>query len=101
MKQAARIRFEARYPSGKGEVCKTFMRRFDSDPRLHQFCCFAPSRHTGFPRSVLRAPVTISPTARIFILPGKISFWKTGWNKRPMERLVSRKGRKGRAERTK
>jgi hypothetical protein len=28
---------EARYPSGKGEVCKTFMRRFDSDPRLHRF----------------------------------------------------------------
>ena len=27
--------YEARYPSGKGEVCKTFMRRFDSDPRLH------------------------------------------------------------------
>ena len=27
----------ARYPSGKGEVCKTFMRRFDSDPRLHSF----------------------------------------------------------------
>ena len=26
--------FEARYPSGKGEVCKTFMRRFDPDPRL-------------------------------------------------------------------
>ena len=25
---------EARYPSGKGEVCKTFMRRFDPDPRL-------------------------------------------------------------------
>jgi hypothetical protein len=25
----------ARYPSGKGGVCKTFMRRFDSDPRLH------------------------------------------------------------------
>ncbi len=24
----------ARYPSGKGEVCKTFIRRFDSDPRL-------------------------------------------------------------------
>jgi hypothetical protein len=24
----------ARYPSGKGEVCKTFMRRFDSAPRL-------------------------------------------------------------------
>ena len=27
---------EARYPSGKGEVCKTFMRRFDSDPRLQK-----------------------------------------------------------------
>ena len=27
----------ARYPSGKGEVCKTFMRRFDSDPRLQPF----------------------------------------------------------------
>ena len=26
---------KARYPSGKGEVCKTFIRRFDSDPRLH------------------------------------------------------------------
>jgi hypothetical protein len=25
----------ARYPSGKGEVCKTFIRQFDSDPRLH------------------------------------------------------------------
>ncbi len=29
----------ARYPSGKGEVCKTFMRRFDSDPRLQHFQC--------------------------------------------------------------
>ncbi len=28
------LKFRARYPSGKGEVCKTFMRRFDSDPRL-------------------------------------------------------------------
>ena len=28
---------EARYPSGKGEVCKTFMRRFDPDPRLQCF----------------------------------------------------------------
>ena len=26
--------FLARYPSGKGEVCKTFMRRFDPGPRL-------------------------------------------------------------------
>ena len=29
--------FEARYPSGKGEVGKTFMRRFDPDPRLQNF----------------------------------------------------------------
>jgi hypothetical protein len=28
--------FEARYPRGKGEVCKTFMRGFDSHPRLQQ-----------------------------------------------------------------
>jgi hypothetical protein len=28
---------EARYPSGKGEVCKTFMRRFDPDPRLQSY----------------------------------------------------------------
>ena len=45
----------ARYPSGKGEVCKTFMRRFDSGPRLHhspallQICCLpllpAPTRN--------------------------------------------------------
>jgi hypothetical protein len=28
---------KARYPSGKGEVCKTFMRRFDPDPRLQFF----------------------------------------------------------------
>ena len=27
----------ARYPSGKGEVCKTFMREFDSHPRLHLY----------------------------------------------------------------
>ena len=30
----------ARYPSGKGEVCKTFMRRFDSDPRLQSFITY-------------------------------------------------------------
>jgi hypothetical protein len=28
------LTMRARYPSGKGEVCKTFIRRFDSDPRL-------------------------------------------------------------------
>jgi len=37
-----RIKFQgspakARYPSGKGEVCKTFMRRFDPGPRLQSF----------------------------------------------------------------
>ena len=35
LRQAPLIRScRARYPSGKGEVCKTFMRRFDPDPRL-------------------------------------------------------------------
>ena len=35
---------EARYPSGKGEVCKTFMRRFDPGPRLQNF----PSKTNHF-----------------------------------------------------
>ena len=39
------MRVEARYPSGKGEVCKTFMRRFDSDPRLQPV--FAHPRRTS------------------------------------------------------
>ena len=30
----------ARYPSGKGEVCKTFMRRFDPDPRLQHYLLY-------------------------------------------------------------
>ena len=33
----------ARYPSGKGEVCKTFMREFDSHPRLQLY----PIENTG------------------------------------------------------
>ena len=37
---------EARYPSGKGEVCKTFIRGFDSHPRL-QFPAFAFSKLTS------------------------------------------------------
>ncbi len=32
------LKIEARYPSGKGEVCKTFMREFDSHPRLQDLC---------------------------------------------------------------
>jgi hypothetical protein len=36
-REAFSIRNKARYPSGKGEVCKTFIRRFDSDPRLQIF----------------------------------------------------------------
>ncbi len=31
------VAHRARYPSGKGEVCKTFMRRFDPGPRLQTF----------------------------------------------------------------
>src|SRR5438105_11349535 len=30
----ANLNIRARYPSGKGEVCKTFIREFDSHPRL-------------------------------------------------------------------
>jgi hypothetical protein len=37
---------KARYPSGKGEVCKTFMRRFDPGPRLQTFWSF-PSELNG------------------------------------------------------
>ncbi len=38
----AKLGTGARYPSGKGEVCKTFIRRFDSDPRLQDFpTCYA------------------------------------------------------------
>ncbi len=37
----------ARYPSGKGEVCKTFMRRFDSDPRLQFFSLIKSIFHHG------------------------------------------------------
>ena len=33
----ANLNIRARYPSGKGEVCKTFIREFDSHPRLHSF----------------------------------------------------------------
>ncbi len=49
---------KARYPSGKGEVCKTFMRRFDSDPRLQILL------HTPF-----------NPSMRVcsFALPAKVS----------------------------
>ena len=39
---------EARYPSGKGEVCKTFMRRFDPDPRLQRCNTTRPSNSEGF-----------------------------------------------------
>ena len=38
----------ARYPSGKGEVCKTFMREFDSPPRLQAWRIFSkPKRKVG------------------------------------------------------
>ena len=43
----------ATYPSGKGEVCKTFMHRFESDRRLYdawppqRFICFLQSGYCG------------------------------------------------------
>ena len=34
LKASLKLTTKARYPSGKGEVCKTFIREFDSHPRL-------------------------------------------------------------------
>ena len=45
---------EARYPSGKGEVCKTFMRRFDPDPRLQ-----IPQNLNNCPMGLLKAGLRI------------------------------------------
>ena len=44
----AKLGTRARYPSGKGEVCKTFMRRFDSDPRLQNLAEKNPHETAGF-----------------------------------------------------
>ncbi len=44
MKIFAILKGKARYPSGKGEVCKTFMREFDSHPRLQLFLTFISFR---------------------------------------------------------
>ena len=41
--EGAKLGTRARYPSGKGEVCKTFIRRFDSDPRLQIYPHIPPS----------------------------------------------------------
>src|SRR5882762_61381 len=61
----ANLADKARYPSGKGEVCKTFIRRFDSDPRLHflqQRLPRDPSLCSGFR---LRAPASLTPANRL------------------------------------
>ena len=60
---------EARYPSGKGEVCKTFMRGFDSHPRLQQFLRFRGLR-LGPVRSeanLLEFVSLLSPHSRITV----------------------------------
>jgi hypothetical protein len=49
----------ARYPSGKGEVCKTFMRRFDSDPRLQLY--FLLSSHRVIRKQDVANPAHPSP----------------------------------------
>src|SRR6185312_6188066 len=46
---------EARYPSGKGEVCKTFMRGFDSHPRLQQSPCM--DFQAAYSTTFLRVPI--------------------------------------------
>ncbi len=51
----------ARYPSGKGEVCKTFMRRFNPDPRLHTF--------SNLPKIEQSAPKIVGN------IVGTLSFW--------------------------
>ena len=56
-------RNRARYPSGKGEVCKTFIRRFDSDPRLH-FIHRVMDRSRLPLRSLQRVPVV---SLKIFV----------------------------------
>src|SRR5690348_3436567 len=45
---------EARYPRGKGEVCKTFTRGFDSHPRLHCNYHEAAVRHRSLAHSRLK-----------------------------------------------
>src|SRR6266496_369449 len=54
----------ARYPSGKGEVCKTFMRRFDSDPRLQNPFLRTPAMKTdSSPASLIRQ--IVNPPYRV------------------------------------
>src|ERR1700733_10882189 len=62
----------ARYPSGKGEVCKTFMRRFDPDPRLQTFSTTYTQEVFGLAADWLpfdRCPLTKHPDTRAPGLP--------------------------------
>ena len=68
-KDGANLGTTARYPSGKGEVCKTFIRRFDSDPRLQSLpLAHALARTTSSLSCGARAARTVSVTARWLIL---------------------------------
>src|ERR1700744_5828791 len=58
---------EARYPSGKGEVCKTFMRRFDPDPRLQIFSCNDSPVYSHSPK---RDEDRITGTGNLAVLHG-------------------------------
>ena len=64
----------ARYPSGKGEVCKTFMRRFESGPRLYR-----PGRTAQVPSDFLtKESATAVPDPwlrRMRVMKGRQSSW--------------------------
>ena len=66
----ADTRSGARYPSGKGEVCKTFMRRFDSDPRLQSFLFSRRSYSTrcNFACTLIRKRVATSRDCSKYLL---------------------------------
>ena len=51
----------ARYPSGKGEVCKTFMRRFDPGPRLHTSSSIRRTPSFSFPSAAFPTRLGASP----------------------------------------
>ena len=81
---------EARYPSGKGEVCKTFIRGFDSHPRLHQI--LYKIRACGILTLLCTRPVPRFPAladrfstlsaSRLRAAPA--ATWPTGYNAFPL-----------------
>src|SRR5713101_4463308 len=71
----------ARYPSGKGEVCKTFIRRFDSDPRLHILLKTQQLTSASFTGASVLVPAVVSLWWKIrwkfFTLCIRAVLWQT------------------------